>query len=609
MPCKIFISHKSTSAYLPLLFMFVFSFSLTLNMAIGQNFNQKYIDSLKQKSITGEIEITEKIDLWNQIAKYYRNIDLDSSSYYAEKAKYLSTEIGYKKGIAVSTFRLAQLEEVKGNYDNALPLFNKTILLYEEGLKKDVNYLQAINYIGIIYEVRNDYDKSLEYYLIGIREAEKQNHKLTMAFFYNNISIIYNYTNFPNKEIQYLRKASKIFKELGQDRYYANSILNIGAYYISVNKEDSALLYFKEAEILQKRNNNYYGLTNLYGNTGNIALRKGNIEDALKDFKESLVNAKLMDTLDLDRKTRISAANLNIGNALIGLEKYSLAREHFYLAYSSGNFLESPRHQKEGSYGLFLCFLGLDNQDSAMYYHSIFLTLNDSLIAETYNEKIDQLNYEYKLEKETELFKKDKELITLKKNRQELIYLSLLGLLFTIALTVVIIYYFQKTKLQKSELKRENLRLEKENISNVLDKKNRELTANVLNLIERNEFIAKLSEQLQDHANLKITDSSEKIENIIRSIDKDSANKLWKEFEVRYLEVHKDFHQKLTAKYPKLTANERKLCAFIVLNMSTKDISSITYQSNQSIKVARYRLRKKLGLDKNENLTAFLHSL
>ena len=256
----------------------------------SQSCDKTSIDSLKQRSFAGEIEVTEKIDLWNQIAKYYRNIDLDSSSYYAEKAKYLSTEIGYKKGIAVSTFRLAQVEEVKGNYDNALPLFNKTILLYEEGLKKDVNYLQAINYIGIIYEVRNDYDKSLEYYLIGIREAEKQNHKLTMAFFYNNISIIYNYTNFPNKEIQYLRKASKIFKELGQDRYYANSILNIGAYYISVNKEDSALLYFKEAEILQKRDNNYYGLTNLYGNTGNIALRKGNIEDALKDFKESLVN-------------------------------------------------------------------------------------------------------------------------------------------------------------------------------------------------------------------------------------------------------------------------------------------------------------------------------
>jgi DNA-binding CsgD family transcriptional regulator len=75
------------------------------------------------------------------------------------------------------------------------------------------------------------------------------------------------------------------------------------------------------------------------------------------------------------------------------------------------------------------------------------------------------------------------------------------------------------------------------------------------------------------------------------------------------MEIHKDFHKKLTSRYPDLTNNDRRLCAFIMLNMSTKDISSITYQSLHSIKIARYRLRKKLGLDKNENLSAFLHAL
>lgn len=99
------------------------------------------------------------------------------------------------------------------------------------------------------------------------------------------------------------------------------------------------------------------------------------------------------------------------------------------------------------------------------------------------------------------------------------------------------------------------------------------------------------------------------IEGIIKSIDKETVNKLWKEFEARYMDVHKDFHHRLTTRYSNLTANERRLCAFIVLNLSTKDISSITYQSLHSIKIARYRLRKKLGLDKNENLTAFLHNL
>ena len=75
------------------------------------------------------------------------------------------------------------------------------------------------------------------------------------------------------------------------------------------------------------------------------------------------------------------------------------------------------------------------------------------------------------------------------------------------------------------------------------------------------------------------------------------------------MEVHRDFREKLTSRYPKLTSNERKLCAFVLMNMSTKDISSITYQSPQSIKIARYRLRKKLGMERHENLNAFLHSL
>ena len=244
-----------------------------------------------------------------------------------------------------------------------------------------------------------------------------------------------------------------------------------------------------------------------------------------------------------------------------------------------------------------------------MYYHELFLDLNDRLLAETYNERIDELNYEYKLEKERELLEKDNELIILQKNRQELIYLIIVGILFAIAFVIIVLWFFQKSRLQKSELKRKNLRLEKENISNILDKKNRELTTTVLNLIERNEFIAKISEQLQNNENITDIDKPDSVNDIIKTIDKDVANRLWKEFELRYMEVHKDFHQKLTTTYPNLTANERKLCAFMVLNMSTKDISSITYQSEHSIKIARYRLRKKLGLGKNENLNSFLHNL
>jgi DNA-binding CsgD family transcriptional regulator len=73
--------------------------------------------------------------------------------------------------------------------------------------------------------------------------------------------------------------------------------------------------------------------------------------------------------------------------------------------------------------------------------------------------------------------------------------------------------------------------------------------------------------------------------------------------------VHNDFYDKLNEKFPNLSANEKRLCAFLRLNMSTKEISAITYQSINSITVARSRLRKKLELDSDENLISFLESI
>ena len=65
-------------------------------------------------------------------------------------------------------------------------------------------------------------------------------------------------------------------------------------------------------------------------------------------------------------------------------------------------------------------------------------------------------------------------------------------------------------------------------------------------------------------------------------------------------------NQKLLEKYPDLTANELRLCAFLKLNMNTKEISAVTYQSTNSIDTARSRLRQKLGIKKDDNLIAFL---
>ncbi|WP_068599285.1 helix-turn-helix transcriptional regulator [Vaginella massiliensis] len=72
------------------------------------------------------------------------------------------------------------------------------------------------------------------------------------------------------------------------------------------------------------------------------------------------------------------------------------------------------------------------------------------------------------------------------------------------------------------------------------------------------------------------------------------------------METDSDFYKRLLEKYPNLTKNELRLCAFLRLNFSSKEISAITQQSPHSIVVARSRLRKKIGLDESQSLTNFL---
>ena len=99
------------------------------------------------------------------------------------------------------------------------------------------------------------------------------------------------------------------------------------------------------------------------------------------------------------------------------------------------------------------------------------------------------------------------------------------------------------------------------------------------------------------------------IKEILREMQSNVDNTVWGEFEMRFQQVHQDFYQKLLEKYPDLTPNEIKICAFLKLNMTTKDISAITFQSVKSIQVARNRLRKRMGISRDENLVASIQQL
>lgn len=88
-----------------------------------------------------------------------------------------------------------------------------------------------------------------------------------------------------------------------------------------------------------------------------------------------------------------------------------------------------------------------------------------------------------------------------------------------------------------------------------------------------------------------------------------SPGKDWEEFELYFKRVDQDFWIKLENRFPDLTSHDKRLCAFIWLRLSPKEIASITNRAVRSVYTAKNRLKKKLGLEPESDLYDFLHSL
>ena len=126
-------------------------------------------------------------------------------------------------------------------------------------------------------------------------------------------------------------------------------------------------------------------------------------------------------------------------------------------------------------------------------------------------------------------------------------------------------------------------------------------------MIQKNEFLNDIKSRLKDIRKGEPELQEKRIKKLIKSIDFNfTLDDDWQEFETVFQQVHSEFFEKLKLLYPKLTPAEVRLCAMIRLNLHSKDMAAIMGISQDSLRIARYRLRKKLGLDKGSNLYTYI---
>lgn len=178
-----------------------------------------------------------------------------------------------------------------------------------------------------------------------------------------------------------------------------------------------------------------------------------------------------------------------------------------------------------------------------------------------------------------------------------------------------------KEKLQKEKeefLKKEAeatekqiIKIQTEKLQAELASKNRELANSAMSLVYKNELLQKISEEmtkLKDENGKKLSeDQLRKIQKVIDDGMNDERD--WNLFESSFNEAHESFFKKLKAKHPDLVPNDLKLCAYLHMNMSSKELASLLNISLRGVEIRRYRLRKKLEVPHDKNLVEFLMEL
>ena len=145
------------------------------------------------------------------------------------------------------------------------------------------------------------------------------------------------------------------------------------------------------------------------------------------------------------------------------------------------------------------------------------------------------------------------------------------------------------------------MKLQNDKLQTEVESKNRELAATTMNIVRKNELLLSIKEALTGSDNTKTV--LHIIENNINSEGD------WEHFQEVFNQTDRDFLIRLKGLHPDLTPNDIKLCIYLRLNLSSKEIAPLLNISTQSIEIKRYRLRKKLFLTRNQNLTDYLLNL
>jgi DNA-binding CsgD family transcriptional regulator len=380
---------------------------------------------------------------------------------------------------------------------------------------------------------------------------------------------------------------------------------SLGVAYARMNRPDSAEYYHRLAlkDHLQGYNTTYLPGSLLY--VAAIELKRGNKTKSLHYYERSLFIA------DSTRNQQaMVSALLGLGEWYMAAHDEAEAERNYRRAESIALGLNDRMFYVKVLQHWYDLRKQQGNYREALHYQQEMTAVRDAIVSAEKQAILQQLEVQFNVsEKERKLRMVQKE----KNNALLLNYLlwSVLG--FSVVLFSGIVLFMKRinrrnqqllqTQRELTQIRNEQQRLKEQQLQQELTYKEDQLGAMTLQMMQRNEWITGLKTRVEQ-GDLNSGAAIGKL--LERELNRDQE---WSDFNVQFERINTNFYQRLKQEYPEISPNDLKLCALIKLNLSIKEMSAILNISPDSVKTARYRLRKKFQLNGEDNLTDFILSL
>lgn len=565
--------------------------------------------AFEQLALSNEIQFSGGQSMANyQLGILYNNVNkVDSARYrYTEALKFAKI---YNNQIFVSQayHGLALLEFELGNLDKADEINDKN-LEYNERYNDSVGIAYSLDFKGRINENRGHYTIALENVLKSlkilpvvstpinkdVRIADAKTHLAAIEFNIGNLK----------KAIAYNKEALEIYINQDDTYYQAVALADLGKAHKGLGNFKEAEANFKLSIEKAQQANVPSTLATAMSELGALYFVQNKPTESLELLRESIKVAK-----GIGSERRVAISKLEIAEVLNsnGRSQNALAviSEALNYAESSGNLsiLRDAFLKRSTTYS------NLGELSDALKDYKEYKALNDSIFNKDRIQKLEELRIIYETEKkETALALQEEEIKTLNQeveisNLRKGLYAG--GMASALALFGLSVFGYRQ-RIKKNRISREKQEaIYKQEIAY----KKKELASQTLHLVQKNTFIQELMENLQS-----IKNSPEKFKmefrRIVMLLKKENASdKDWEVFKTYFSEVHNDFDQKLKTLSSEISEKEIRLAVFLRMNLTTKEIAATLNVLPDSILKSKYRLKKKLGLAKETDLTSFLNTL